>query len=114
MPPVIAANSRFGPIALKKSGCRPAQAGSGCFTIGMSLAILRSPFVDRADDLARGHVGRSLPRFRRCAASLESRRRGAAFPQGATASVLLSRPIADKAVLADIAPGGCEVAVPGP
>ena len=41
MPPVIASNSRFGPIALKKSGCRPAQAGSGCFTIGMSLAILR-------------------------------------------------------------------------
>lgn len=28
MPPVIAANSRFGPIALKKSGCRPEASGA--------------------------------------------------------------------------------------
>src|SRR6478735_6912783 len=54
-----------------------------------------SPFMDRAGDLARRHVGRT------------------AFPQAAAAAVLLSRAIADEAVLADIAPGGREVAVPG-
>jgi len=47
---------------------------------------IASPCVDRKGDFAGGHVGR------------------AAFPQGAAAAILLSRGIADEAVLAYVAP----------
>jgi hypothetical protein len=63
--------------------------------VGDVAGEVASTFVDRTGDLASWHVGR------------------AALPQGTAAAVLLSRAIADEAVLADSAPGRREVAVPG-